>query len=125
MREAGANLQGHGGAQALRVLVELDADGLAVGQARELVRVHVLEVVGLGRQDDLAGPVDDTKKDKNHTKIHLYSGTYRWTTRTRSSSVLCTGQAARGIKRENAADGIARRGAWDDFFSLERRKGLA
>ena len=50
------NLQGHGGARALGILVELDADDLAVGQARELVRVQVLEVVGLGREDDLAGP---------------------------------------------------------------------
>ena len=51
------NLRGHGGARAvLGISVELDADGLAVGQARELVRVQVVEVVGLGRQDDLAGP---------------------------------------------------------------------
>ena len=52
------NLQGHGGARAvLGISVELDADGLAVHQARELVRVQVVEDIGLGRQDDPAGPV--------------------------------------------------------------------
>ena len=52
------NLQGHGGARAvLGISVELDADGLAVDQTRELVRVQAVEDVGLGRQDDPAGPV--------------------------------------------------------------------
>lgn len=53
-----SHLEGHGGARAsLVVRSEVDADGLGVGQAGELVRVDVVHVVGLGRQNDLAGPV--------------------------------------------------------------------
>lgn len=52
------HLQGQGGARAaLGVLGELNAYGLAVGQARVLERVDVVQVVGLGREHDLARPV--------------------------------------------------------------------
>ena len=57
------HLQGHGGAgAALGVLGELDADRLAVGEARVLVRVDAHEVVGLGGEHNLPGPGAHVKK---------------------------------------------------------------
>lgn len=56
------HLQGHGGAgAALDVLVELDSDRLAVCEPGVLVRVYAHDVVRLGGEHHLSGPVEHGK----------------------------------------------------------------